>query len=45
MEIAKTIRHRVEFIVVGLGIISKVDEMLEKPKVLGCPNFDSWAAI
>ena len=41
MAIAKAIRHRVEFIVVGLEIISSVDEMLEKPKVLGCPNFDS----
>lgn len=45
MEIAKAIRHRVEFIVVGLEIISKVDEILEKLKVLGCPNFDNWAAI
>lgn len=45
MAIANAVRYRVEFIVVGLKIISKVDEMLEKLKVLGCPNFDSWAAI
>ena len=45
MAIAKAIRRRVEFIVVRLEIISKVDGMLEKLKVLGCLSFDSWAAI